>query len=102
MYIIAILLILSLLVMKALTKYLKTREPNPLPIRLKQETREPNPLPPKLKQEIQRLKKIELQKMQDDERLHSYMRLDMKRTLNNPEFKEYMRLLQEIKESVGL
>ena len=32
--------------------------------------------------------------MQDDERLH-YMRLDMKRTLNNPEFKEYMRLLQD-------
>ena len=81
-------MILSLLVMKALTSYLKTRKPKPLP--------------PKLKQEIQRLKKVELQKMQDDERLHSYMRLDMKRTLNNAEFKEYMRLLQEIKESVGL
>ena len=88
MHIVAILLILSLLVMKALTSYLKTIKPNLLP--------------PKLKQEIQRLKKVELQKMQDDERLHSYMRLDMKRTLNNPEFKEYMRLLQEIKESVGL
>ncbi len=88
MYLVAILMILSLLVMKALTSYLKTIKPKLLP--------------PKLKQELQRLKKVELQKMQDDERLHSYMRLDMKRTLNNAEFKEYMRLLQEIKESVGL
>lgn len=88
MYLIAIILTISLLEVKVLTSYLKTLKPQALPI--------------KVKQEIQRLKKIELQKMQDDSRLHSYMRLDMKRTLNNPEFKEYMRLLQEIKESVGL
>lgn len=100
MYSIAILLLTSLVLMKALTNYVKNIPRTPLPPKLKQEIQ--NPLPPKLKQEIQRLKKVELQKMQDDERLHSYMRLDMKRTLNNPEFKEYMRLLQEIKESVGL
>lgn len=93
MYTIVILLVLSLVVLKAWNSRLRKRKALSV---------ESPPMDDKLKQEIQRLKKIELQKMQDDARLHSYMRLDMKRTLNNVEFKEYMRLLQEIKESVGL
>lgn len=98
MYTIAILLVLSLIVLKALNSSLRTRKtPSVEPI-----TVEPTPMDDKVKKELQRLKKVELQKIEDDIRLHSYMTLDMERTLNNEEFKEYMRLRREIKEKLGI